>query len=75
MSLLLHKKLNLLKKFEEKMKKNSYQIENYLKKSENFTMCVYYSSKHHSINSVSISLYKSNSIDIEYSPEVKNTQF
>jgi len=50
-----------LRIFEEK----SHQMENYFKKSENFTMCVYYNDKHHSINSISMSFYNKNSKDIE----------
>jgi len=43
----------------------SHQIENYFKKYENFTMCVYYNDKHHGVNSIFMSFYNSNSIDIE----------
>jgi len=35
-----------------------YQIEIYLKKIENFTIYVYYSEEHHSVNAIFMSFYK-----------------
>jgi len=37
--------LIFLRIFEEKVKKNHVKWKNYFKKSENFTMCVYYNKK------------------------------
>ena len=48
-------KLIFLRIFEEKVKKNHI---NQFKKSENFTMCVYYNDKHLGVNSISVSFYK-----------------
>lgn len=51
--------------FEKKVKKNSYQIENHFKKSENFTLGVHYSDKHHGVNSNPVSFYNQNREDIK----------
>jgi len=40
-----------------KSEEKSYQIENYLEKSQNFTMCTCFSEKHHGVNSIAISFY------------------
>jgi len=45
--------VNLLRNNEKK----SYQKQNKLKKSQNFTIDVYYSVKHHGANETSVSFY------------------
>jgi len=42
---------------EEKVKKKSYQIDNNLKKSENFTLGVHYTDKHYGVYSTSVYTY------------------
>jgi len=58
---------NLWRKSEEK----SHQMENCFKKSENFTTCIYYNDKHRSVNSISMSFYNLNLVDIENKSKVR----
>ena len=54
------------------MKKKSYQLENYFKKFEKFTMAVYYSNKYHGVHLIFVPLNIQNKKGIENDFKVQN---
>ena len=70
MSSSLHKKFRFFWEFLKKKWRKPHQIENQLKKSENFTMCIL-QWKQHGVNPIFMSLYDKNSIHIEITFKVQ----